>query len=85
MVTALVAGPGAQEFASSLRKAGVEAWCFDPAIPGPRPLLVVIAEDGETGGGDASGPTSLDACADLVPDAPFTEWRSLMFSLWTQR
>lgn len=33
MVTALVAGPGAHEFASTLRKAGVEAWSPTPPSP----------------------------------------------------
>ena len=85
MVTALVAGPGAMEFASTLRKAGVEAWWFDAANPSLPPLLVVVTGDGDTGGRDASGPASLDAYADLVPDASYEEWRSLVFSLWTQR
>jgi hypothetical protein len=60
------------------------AW-FDPAHPGSPPLLVVMTGDGETGGRDASGPASLDAYADLVPDASYADWRSLLFSLWTER
>ncbi len=85
MVTALVAGPGAMEFASTLRKAGVEAWWFDPVNRSLTPLLVVIAGDGATRGRDAPGPASLAAYADLVPDAPYEEWRSLVFGLWTER
>ena len=84
MVSALVAGPGAREVASTLREAGFEAWCLDPASPvATRRLLVLVGLSEETGPGDRSGPTSLGAYADLVPEAPFTEWRSLMFSLWT--
>ncbi|HEY3240358.1 MAG TPA: hypothetical protein VGL92_12380 [Acidimicrobiia bacterium] len=84
MVSALVAGPGARELASTLREAGFEAWSLDPATPvAARRLLVLVGLGEEAGTGDRSGPTSLGDYADLVPEAPFTEWRSLMFSLWT--
>jgi hypothetical protein len=70
--------------ASTLREAGVEAWYLDPAGPAATgQLLVLVGLAEETGAGARSGSTPLDAYADLVPEAPFTEWRSLMFSLCT--
>lgn len=83
MVRALVAGRDAGKLLAALRQAG-----FDPSPleGGAGDLLVVlVGPDGESGGagdaGSAGSPTG-PSYADLVPAAPFTEWRDLVISLW---